>query len=111
MVATIAYMDPTIWADPRHRDALADVLCGLLLWSVLRGRDLLPGWTPHALHDELAGSAQAYLPSSYGAFSKIVAHAHRASRRSRKTSITRVWALLCRVMRVNSCTAPSQALA
>lgn len=55
IVATIAYMDPTIWKDPHHRDQLADVYStGLLLWSILTGKDLAPGWTSHFLMAELA---------------------------------------------------------
>ena len=56
VVATIAYMDPTIWHSPQNRDVLADVYStGLLLWSILTGKELIPGWTPHSLMDELAG--------------------------------------------------------
>lgn len=56
VVATIAYMDPTIWLTPGNRDALADVYStGLLLWSILTGKELVPGWTPHSLVDELGG--------------------------------------------------------
>jgi serine/threonine protein kinase len=56
VVATIAYMDPTIWHNPQNRDVLADVYStGLLLWSILTGKELIPGWTPHSLIDELAG--------------------------------------------------------
>lgn len=55
VVATIAYMDPTIWHTPQNRDVLADVYStGLLLWSILTGKELVPGWTPHSLIDELA---------------------------------------------------------
>src|ERR1043165_2146008 len=55
VVATIAYMDPTIWQTPQNRDTLADVYStGLLLWSILTGKELIPGWTPHSLIDELA---------------------------------------------------------
>jgi len=56
VVATIAYMDPTIWLTPGNRDALADIYSmGLLLWSILTGKELIPGWTPHSLVDGLAG--------------------------------------------------------
>lgn len=55
IVATIAYMDPTIWKNPQNRDVLADVYStGLLLWSILTGKDLTPSWTPHFLLDELS---------------------------------------------------------
>jgi serine/threonine protein kinase len=55
VVATIAYMDPTIWQTPQNRDVLADIYStGLLLWSILTGKELIPGWTPHSLLDELA---------------------------------------------------------
>jgi hypothetical protein len=57
IVATIAYMDPTIWQDPRNRDRLADIYStGLLLWSILTAKDLSPGWTSHFLLAELAAS-------------------------------------------------------
>jgi serine/threonine protein kinase len=59
VVATIAYMDPTIWHSPQNRDVLADVYStGLLLWSILTGKELIPGWTPHSLLDGLAGVGQ-----------------------------------------------------
>lgn len=55
IVATIAYMDPTIWRNPANRDELADVYsCGLLLWSLLTGKDLMPGWTSHFLLNEIS---------------------------------------------------------
>lgn len=55
IVATIAYMDPTIWKDPANRDELADVYSsGLLLWSILTGEDLMPGWTSHFLLNKLS---------------------------------------------------------
>lgn len=55
IVATIAYMDPTIWKDPQNRDERADIYsAGLLLWSALTGEELRPGWTPHSLMDELS---------------------------------------------------------
>jgi serine/threonine protein kinase len=50
VVATIAYMDPTIWRTPLNRDVLADIYsAGLLLWSTITGKELVPGWTPHSL--------------------------------------------------------------
>ena len=55
VVATIAYMDPTIWHAPQNRDALADIYSlGLLLWSTITGKDLVPGWTPHSLINALS---------------------------------------------------------
>ena len=55
IVATIAYMDPTIWKDPANRDELADVYSsGLLFWSILTAADLMPGWTSHFLLSELS---------------------------------------------------------
>jgi serine/threonine protein kinase len=55
VVATIAYMDPTIWHAPQNRNALADVYSmGLLLWSTITGKDLVPGWTPHSLINALS---------------------------------------------------------
>lgn len=54
VVATIAYMDPTIWINPHNRDARADIYsAGLLLWSILTGRELTPGWTPHNIYLDL----------------------------------------------------------
>lgn len=55
VVATIAYMDPTIWHAPQNRNALADVYSmGLLLWSTITGKALVPGWTPHSLINALS---------------------------------------------------------
>lgn len=55
IVATIAYMDPTIWKSPANRDELADVYSGgLLFWSILTGNDLMPGWTSHFLLNRLS---------------------------------------------------------
>lgn len=54
IVATIAYMDPTIWRDSKNRDAQADIYSiGLLFWSILTGKELVPGWTAHGLVCEL----------------------------------------------------------
>lgn len=54
IVATIAYMDPTIWDNPQNHDVLADVYStGLLLWSIVTGKELTPSWRPHSLLDEL----------------------------------------------------------
>jgi serine/threonine protein kinase len=90
VVATIAYMDPTIWLAPQNRDVLADVYSmGLLLWSILTGKDLIPGWTPHSLVDELARIGhdaenlgnlvlaclqenRSFRPQSIGALSKLL---------------------------------------
>lgn len=50
VVATIAYMDPSIWQTTQNRDSLADVYsAGLLLWSIITGKELVPGWSPHSL--------------------------------------------------------------
>jgi serine/threonine protein kinase len=66
IVATIAYMDPTIWETPQNRDVLADVYStGLLLWSIITGKDLTPSWRPHSLLDEL---------SSIGSEAETVGH-------------------------------------
>jgi serine/threonine protein kinase len=55
IIATIAYMDPTIWQNPKNRDVLADIYSsGLLLWSTLTGKELIPGWSPLSLVQSLS---------------------------------------------------------
>lgn len=90
IVATIAYMDPTIWRNPNNRDQLADIYStGLLLWSILTGKDLAPGWTSHFLLSELAA-----IDAEAEKFGPVILRCIQENRSARPQSIEQLLTLL-----------------
>ena len=90
VAASIAYADPAVWTDPRFRDVRADIYSlGLLLWSTLVGKGLIPGWARQDLAQEireLGGNADQYL--------SIIFHCLRMDRSKRPESVHELLRLL-----------------
>jgi serine/threonine protein kinase len=85
IIATLAYMDPTVWSGEENgepkRDHFADIFStGLLLWSILTGKNLPIRWMPTQLVQELAVAVGAADAERFACLILECVHGERAER-------------------------------